>query len=802
MALDGLAIESPYWWPHLMTPSMGSRGLFPDYAASRTGARSPFRARSAPQWSLHDNGDGTYVCSYVVTVSGEYELLVLLDGVAVAGSPFRLLVKAGIACPALCVPSGPGLSEAHAGERAKFGVRAVDTNGHPKASGGDFFAAAVHGPFRRDFPDAAGLAMPPSLRLRLSDQRNGHYAAGYAITTAGTYLLVLTEETTGEPVQGSPFRLTVHPGPLHPPACRLVPAGDASGERREGVATSAREGVTTAGVEASVDISLFDVHGNPLPHEAARALRVRFATPEAAERAAAPRAARGPLSPDRRCRPSSSAPAPGGDEAAFASSEALPPPSSATLGVAECKLHPLEGASDGRSTRLVFTPTRAGELSVLVLDGRDALGGKALPWRVHAAEVHADGCLVRGQGTVSAVAGEAATLSVFVRDRFGNLIARGGELVGGELRGRHRSPVVAQTTDLRTGEYQLSYTAKEGGEHALHVFIRREPIAGSPFPVLVHASRSVGAMCELDASQLQGVRVGVPAPFAVLAYDRHKNRALRGGDAFRAALRGPDGSRVDLTLQDLDDGVYSGSVVCRQIGTHYLETFLDQAPLGSSPHAITVESGPPKARCSVARANFLHPSGRRGFAEPGRGAAGSSAAGSGDGGAPSAADGDDVEGGDEGGDRPLSHEGEAPSPTRPLRRLLEAGEDAPIVLAAMDASGNTAHSEPADWHVQLQWLGSGLGSGSALGRAAGGGAVGGASIGVPPRIRPSEDGKTCTALVCLEAAGEYSCVVSLRGEPPPRTSPPPPLARSFTSPRPLIHTAGLLPNPRPSSSHS
>jgi hypothetical protein len=225
-------------------------------------------------------GDGTYEVTYTVTVSGEYELLVLLDGVALAGSPFRLVVKAGIACPSSCLASGAGLHEARAGERAKISVRAVDLNGQMKSAGGDFFVAALHGPFAPSVPDVAGLTLPASLRLRLGDQRNGHYVGTYTVTAAGSYMLELLEETTGTPVHGSPFRVEVLPGPLHPPSCRLTPALTTAppSTTPEALTTA----LITAGEQASVDVALFDEFGNALPHAAARGLRVRFATPETA----------------------------------------------------------------------------------------------------------------------------------------------------------------------------------------------------------------------------------------------------------------------------------------------------------------------------------------------------------------------------------------------------------------------------------------------------------------------------------------------------------------------------------------
>ena len=123
--------------------------------------------------------------------------------------------------------------------------------------------------------------------------------------------------------------------------------------------------------------------------------------------------------------------------------------------------------------------------------------------------MHPDGCVVRGVGTREAVAGETARFTILMRDRFGNTVPQGGDTVAAELRGQHRSPVSAKVADLGTGTYQVSYTATQGGEHALHVFVNAEPVIGSPFPVIVHADRTVAAHSELDSSLLKGVRVGV-----------------------------------------------------------------------------------------------------------------------------------------------------------------------------------------------------------------------------------------------------------------------------------------------------
>ena len=89
-----------------------------------------------------------------------------------------------------------------------------------------------------------------------------------------------------------------------------------------------------------------------------------------------------------------------------------------------------------------------------------------------------------------------------------------------------------------------------------------------------HSAETSASACEVDTAQLKAVRVGVPAPFLIIAHDRHRNRALRGGDAFVAELRCPDGSRTAIPIDDAADGSYRAAVLCRQTGMHHLELTL------------------------------------------------------------------------------------------------------------------------------------------------------------------------------------------------------------------------------------
>lgn len=250
----------------------------------------------------------------------------------------------------------------------------------------------------------------------------------------------------------------------------------------------------------------------------------------------------------------------------------------------------------------------------------------------------------------------------------------------------------------------------------------REPVHGSPFLLTVHAAETSAAISEVDTTYLHALAVGVPSAFTITAYDRHRNRALRGGDPFRAILRCPDGSKRQLQIDDRGDGSYRGSVQCRQTGTHYLETFLDAAPLASSPHTLVAEAGPPRARFSTARANFLARADGAWPADL----------------APSAADDGLVDVAD-GGSADL---------TSPRVRELVAGERAPVALIAMDSNGNPAPSSNADWHVHLKRT-----------------HVGDVLESTRPQVTPAPDGSgECVATLDVATAGEYLCHVSLRGE--------------------------------------
>ena len=87
------------------------------------------RGSSLVKARVTDNGDGTYLCEYRPSVSGNFSIAVSLQGTPLPGSPFALSVLQPRPDPPQCVLSGDGLRAATARERTEFFVEYVDRLG-------------------------------------------------------------------------------------------------------------------------------------------------------------------------------------------------------------------------------------------------------------------------------------------------------------------------------------------------------------------------------------------------------------------------------------------------------------------------------------------------------------------------------------------------------------------------------------------------------------------------------------------------------------------------------------------------
>jgi hypothetical protein len=83
-----------------------------------------------------DNGDGSYECTWKGMVRGEYEVAVALKDDAIAGSPWKVVVRTGDAAAAKSTAEGSGLGGGFAGVPNSVLVEANDHYGNVVTNGG------------------------------------------------------------------------------------------------------------------------------------------------------------------------------------------------------------------------------------------------------------------------------------------------------------------------------------------------------------------------------------------------------------------------------------------------------------------------------------------------------------------------------------------------------------------------------------------------------------------------------------------------------------------------------------------
>ena len=175
---------------------------------------------------VEDRGDGTYEIRFTPESAGAYLVGVTLNGQHIAGSRFSLEVRPSAAHAPSCLASGMGLKETVAGNKARFSVQTWDAHGNVCTPPLSSFRVRL-------VCDGSPIVVVP----RGIEMGNGRYTFSYSTEVAGEYdahVLVATkvdspqaafslgkQKVRYEPmhIRGSPFRVSIKPGPTYPPAC-------------------------------------------------------------------------------------------------------------------------------------------------------------------------------------------------------------------------------------------------------------------------------------------------------------------------------------------------------------------------------------------------------------------------------------------------------------------------------------------------------------------------------------------------------------------------------------------------------
>jgi hypothetical protein len=150
----------------------------PAGGACFTAAISPLGSeRSDVVVNVRDNKDGTYTCTYMVNIWGEYSLMVFLEAKPLPAMPSTVQVPG----PDLrnFRLSGQGLSEALPMEEATFDIQTADSSGEMLLVGGCQFTGVL----QLDGSETD---------VQFTDRNNGTYRAAYTPTRFGDHSLLVS----------------------------------------------------------------------------------------------------------------------------------------------------------------------------------------------------------------------------------------------------------------------------------------------------------------------------------------------------------------------------------------------------------------------------------------------------------------------------------------------------------------------------------------------------------------------------------------------------------------------------------
>jgi hypothetical protein len=159
--------------------------------------------------------DGTYRTSYQATISGQYSINTLFDGILLKGCPYLLRVEPGKSSPNHIHVGGKGVSTGKVNTTGLFQIRSADFYGNSRSIGGDIYIVNLYGGWTRSRDNLQRPKLTSTCFL--IDCMNGSYIVEYLVTRSGNFQIFvsLIQETAEIPIVGSPFSsLQVEPGQM------------------------------------------------------------------------------------------------------------------------------------------------------------------------------------------------------------------------------------------------------------------------------------------------------------------------------------------------------------------------------------------------------------------------------------------------------------------------------------------------------------------------------------------------------------------------------------------------------------
>jgi filamin len=531
-------------------------------------------------------------------------------------SYFRAYMLANNAYGPNCVAEGPGLTEATTFEKAPFTITTYNEEGERVERGGAMVKAFLK--------DEAGAEVT---KVNITDNRNGTYSAFYVAERPGRFTLEVIVKKDN--IKNSPFHPNVKPGEPFPGNCEAHGPGISN---------------ATAGVEVGFTVVTKDISGNVIPrgganvsavlHDPKGDIKVNIKdnndgtysatyTPKSAgtSRLDVIVATQHNGTGHIKNSPFSVNIVPGKADPNNFEWEGLELDADGRRVVVAGTTDQFKViAKDANGNRLTagglnvngkisngpapvdvkvqdhndgsyglsYSPVKVGDYQFLVSLDATPIGGKKNPFIVRCipAEVSPPHSTAAGESLKHGVAGKENGFDVQAKDRFENLLVKGGDTLKVDLvNDEDGSAIQGEVKDNGDGTYHGSYAkATKAGKYTLTPTINGKPIKDAPFHVTISAGEPSGEHftiegLDLDADGNQVVVAGVTEKFTVVSRDQFGNKTGRSGLNVAGKISsGP--AEVKVETHDNKDGSYALSYTPIKTGKYSFQVNYENKPIG------------------------------------------------------------------------------------------------------------------------------------------------------------------------------------------------------------------------------
>uniref|UniRef100_K3X9Y0 PA14 domain-containing protein n=1 Tax=Globisporangium ultimum (strain ATCC 200006 / CBS 805.95 / DAOM BR144) TaxID=431595 RepID=K3X9Y0_GLOUD len=259
---------------------------------------------------------------------------------------------------------------------------------------------------------------------------------------------------------------------------------------------------------------------------------------------------------------------------------------------------------DGTYT-LTYTPRIVGSYNVRVMLNNAQINNS--PYLVSVVPNVAIGrtSTASGTGLSAAATNVQASFQVTARDLHGNDVKTGGATFQVILELGARGNVTGACTDLLSGSYSCTYTAKYVDLAKLHVILSQSgttmAISGSPFAVDVVSGPALSSRCLAQGNGLVASVAGVRANFSVSIRDTFDNEKRNAGqETINVVFKGPApatttvaGASTGLIVSFVGNDTFSVSYIPTVKGSYMIQVQVNGVDVHASPFSMyTYPAGP------------------------------------------------------------------------------------------------------------------------------------------------------------------------------------------------------------------